>query len=410
MLVVGAGPAGLSCAYQLRRFGHDVEIRDANAEPGGMMHYGIPAYRLPREGLDKEIARIEAMGVKIVRNSRVNDVLAEKAAGTFDAVFLGIGAQVANHLDIPAMDGGKIIDAVTLMEQVEQGRAPSLGRVVGIVGGGNTAMDAARIAKRLGAEEAVIIFRFDKAQMEAHPYEAMEAFAEGVKIKWLSTVKQFGEDEIVVEQMEMLPDGSGCVGTGQFQTLKTDSLVLAVGQHADVEFLKKVPGIRIGRGNVVEVDAAHAGGRRHLRRRRHDRRRADDDRGGRPRQEGGAPHRRVAARRRLREAAAASADPVRAAQPDRVPRRRPARAGRAAGARSARASTRSSPASRSPRRATKRRAASPAATASSATTATRPVPSRRSSSSARAASTGSSSICARAVPCASNSARAMPSR
>src|SRR6185436_14576346 len=90
VLVVGAGPAGLSCAYHLRRFGHDVEIRDANPEPGGMMHYGIPAYRLPREGLDKEIARIEAMGVTIVRNSRVNDVLAEKAAGAFDAVFLGI--------------------------------------------------------------------------------------------------------------------------------------------------------------------------------------------------------------------------------------------------------------------------------------------------------------------------------
>src|SRR4029078_12311633 len=170
-----------------------------------------------------------------------------------------MGAQVANHLDIPAMDGGKIIDAVTLMEQVEKGRAPSLGRpggivgagtlaprlargrVVGNVGVGNPAMDAARIAKRLGAEEAVIIFRYDKAQMEAHPYEAMGAFAEGVKINVLSTGKQFGEDEIVVEQMEMLPDGSGCVGTGQFQTLKTDSLVLAVGQHSDVAFLKKNP-------------------------------------------------------------------------------------------------------------------------------------------------------------------------
>ena len=150
VLVVGAGPAGLSCAYHLRRFGHAVEIRDANPEPGGMMHYGIPAYRLPREGLDKEIARIEQMGVTIVRNSRVTDVHAEKTAGAFDAVFLAIGAQVANHLDIPAMDGGKIIDAVTLMEQVEKGRAPSLGRVVGIVGGGNTAMDAARIAEAPG--------------------------------------------------------------------------------------------------------------------------------------------------------------------------------------------------------------------------------------------------------------------
>ena len=303
VLVVGAGPAGLSCAYHLRRFGHDVEIRDANPEPGGMMHYGIPAYRLPREGLDKEIARIEAMGVKIVRNSRVNDVLAEKAAGSFDAVFLGDrrpGREPPRHSGHGRRQDHRRRDADGA---VEKGRAPSLGRVVGIVGGGNTAMDAARMAKRLGAEEAVIIFRFDKAQMEAHPYEAMEAFAEGVKIKWLSTVKQFGEDEIVVEQMEMLPDGSGCVGTGQFQTLKTDSLVLAVGQHADVEFLKKVPDIRIGRGNVVEVDAQHARERRHLRGRRHDRRRADDDGGGRPRQEGGAQHRRVAARRRLREAA-----------------------------------------------------------------------------------------------------------
>jgi len=152
------------------------------------------------------------------------------------------------------MFGGKMIDAISLLEKVDKGRAPALGRVVGIVGGGNTAMDAARIAKRLGAEEAVLIFRFDKEHMEAHPYEANEAFAEGVKIKWLSTVKQFGEDEIVVEQMEMLPDGSGCVGTGKLERLKADSLVLAVGQHADVEFLDGVPGVRIGRGGVVEVD------------------------------------------------------------------------------------------------------------------------------------------------------------
>ena len=308
------------------------------------------------------------------------------------------------------MDGGKIIDAVTLMEQVEQGRAPSLGRVVGIVGGGNTAMDAARIAKRLGAEEAVIIFRFDKAQMEAHPYEAMEAFAEGVKIKWLSTVKQFGEDEIVVEQMEMLPDGSGCVGTGQFQTLKTDSLVLAVGQHADVEFLKKVPDIRIGRGNVVEVDAhmraadgIFAGG---------------DMIGGARTMTAAVGHGKKAARHidawlrgeRLREAAAASADSVRAAQPDRVPRCRAARARRAAGREAHGLRRDRRRASRSARRATKPRGASPAATASSATTATRPARSRRSSSSGRAASTGSSSISAPAAPPASSSARVTPSR
>lgn len=254
VLVVGAGPAGLSCAYHLRRMGHEVEIRDANPKPGGMMHYGIPAYRLPRGGLEQEIARIEAMGVKFVPNYRVTDVLTEKKTGRFDAVFLAIGAQVANHLEIPAMDGGKMVDAISLLEQIERGRAPALGRVVGIVGGGNTAMDAARVAKRLGAEEAVLIFRFDKQHLEAHPYEAMEAFAEGVKIKWLSTVKQFGEDELLVEKMEMLPDGSGCIGTGKLERLKADSLVLALGQHADVGFLETVPGVRIGQGAVVEVD------------------------------------------------------------------------------------------------------------------------------------------------------------
>jgi len=256
VLVVGAGPAGLSCAYHLRLLGHEVEIRDSSEEPGGMMRYGMPAYRLPRAGLAEEIARIEAMGVKFVHNHRVTDVLAEKEQGGFDAVFLGIGAQLANHLNVPAMDGGKMIDAITLLEQVEEGRAPVLGRVVGIVGGGNTAMDAARTAKRLGAEDAVLIFRFDKDHLEAHPYEAMEAMAEGVKIKWLSTVKQFGQDEVLMERMEMTPDGKGCVGTGQFEKLKVDSLVLAVGQHSDIEFLKAVPGVRFGRGDVIEVDPA----------------------------------------------------------------------------------------------------------------------------------------------------------
>jgi NADPH-dependent glutamate synthase beta subunit-like oxidoreductase len=134
------------------------------------------------------------------------------------------------------------------------GHAPKLGRVVGIVGGGNTAVDAARVARRLGAEEAVMIYRSDRQHMKAHPSEAMEAFAEGVKIKWMSTVKQFGNDEITVEEMQMLPDGSGSIGTGKYEQLKTDSLVLAVGEHADVEFLKALPGIRIGRGDVVEVD------------------------------------------------------------------------------------------------------------------------------------------------------------
>ena len=95
-------------------------------------------------------------------------------------------------------------------------------------------MDAARVARRLGAEEAILIYRSDRQHMRAHPEEAAEAFAEGVKVRWMSTVKQFGSDEITVEEMQMLPDGSGTVGTGKYEQLKTDSLVLAVGEHADL--------------------------------------------------------------------------------------------------------------------------------------------------------------------------------
>ena len=262
VLVIGAGPAGLSCAYHLRRLGHAVEIRDSGDEPGGMLRYGIPAYRLPRESIAKEIARIEAMGAKVVCKHRVTDVHSEQAQGGFDAVFVAIGTHIANHVNVPAMDGAKMIDAISLLEQVEKGRAPMLGRIVGVIGGGGTAIDAARVAKRLGADEAVLIYRSDKAHMKAQPYEAMEAVAEGVKIKWLSTVKQFDRDEMLIEHMSLTPDGSGCIGTGEFERLKADSLVLAVGQHADIELLNNVPGVAIGRGGVVEVDEAMSTGHR----------------------------------------------------------------------------------------------------------------------------------------------------
>ncbi|HUJ85434.1 MAG TPA: NAD(P)-binding protein [Burkholderiales bacterium] len=255
VLVIGAGPAGLACAYHLRRLGHEVEIRDAMPEPGGMMHYGIPAYRLPRDGLLQEIERIAAMGVKITCNHRVADVAAEKAAGGFDAVFVGVGASVGNHVDVPSMDAGKMIDAIGLLENVEKGERPLLGRVVAVYGGGNTAMDAARVAKRLGAEEAVLVYRRDRAHMPAHPYEADEAFAEGVKVSWLSTVKNFGREEITIERMELTPDGKGVVGTGKFDMIQADALVLAVGQHADVGFLGALPGLRVLRGDLVEVGA-----------------------------------------------------------------------------------------------------------------------------------------------------------
>src|SRR5512134_3728510 len=126
VLVVGAGPSGLSAAYHLARLGHTVSIHEAGPVAGGMMHFGIPAYRLPRDVLDAEVKRIEDMGVRIVLNHKVEDVLAEKDAGDFDAVFIAVGAHLGKKTSIPARDAGKILDAVTFLRDVDAGTAPQL--------------------------------------------------------------------------------------------------------------------------------------------------------------------------------------------------------------------------------------------------------------------------------------------
>ena len=242
VLVVGAGPSGLSAAYHLTRLGHEVEIHEAGPLPGGMLHFGIPAYRLPREDLMKEIRQIERMGVRIVVNHKVDDVLAEQEAGHFDAVFVAIGAHLSKHVDIPARDAVKVLDAVSYLHDVETREAPLLGRRVVVYGGGNTAMDAARTARRLGAEEAMIVYRRDRAHMPAHGFEADEALAEGVKIKWLTSITGIEGGDLTVEVMEIDAKGRA-QPTGQFETLKADAVVLALGQEADSAFLRKIPEI-----------------------------------------------------------------------------------------------------------------------------------------------------------------------
>ncbi len=251
VLIVGAGPSGLSAAYHLRRLGHEVEMRDAGPVAGGMMHFGIPAYRLPRNVLDAEIKRIEEMGVKMVFNYKVADVLAEKELGKFDAVFIAVGAHVSKKIDIPARDAGQILDAVSFLKDVESGKKPQLGRRVAIYGGGNTAMDAARTARRLGIDEALIIYRRDREHMPAHEFEADEALAEGVKINWLRTIKEIDKTTFTVEKMRIV-DGRP-KPTGEFETLEADSLILALGQDTDTDFLKKVPGIEFDWGGTVKV-------------------------------------------------------------------------------------------------------------------------------------------------------------
>lgn len=262
VLVIGAGPSGLSAAYHLTRLGHAVEIQEAGPLPGGMMHFGIPAYRLPRADLMKEIRRIEQMGVVIRVNHKVEDLLAEKAARAFDAVFVAIGAHLAKHVDIPARDAARVLDAVTLLSDVSSGEPPRLGRRVAIYGGGNTAMDAARTARRLGAEDVLIIYHRDRAHMAAHAFEADEALEEGVKIKWLTSIKEIGVSSLTVEVMEIDTDGRP-QGTGQFETLEADSVVLALGQITDSAFLTRVPGIEFKSDGTVIVGpdmmTGHAG-------------------------------------------------------------------------------------------------------------------------------------------------------
>ena len=252
VLVVGAGPSGLSAAHHLARLGHAVEIRDAGPLPGGMMHFGIPAYRLPRADLMKEVRQIEAMGVKIVLNRKVEDLLAEKADGGFDAAFVAIGAHLSRRVEIPARDAARVLDAVSLLRGVGQGEPPRLGRRVVVYGGGNTAMDAARTARRLGAEEALIVYHRDRAHMPAHAFEADEAIEEGVKIKWLTSIREIVGPSLTVEAMELDARGKPRP-TGRVETLSADSLVLALGQQTDSAFLKKIPGAEFLSDGTVRV-------------------------------------------------------------------------------------------------------------------------------------------------------------
>lgn len=260
VLVIGAGPSGLSAAHHLRRLGHDVEIHDAGSLPGGMLHFGIPSYRLPREELMQEIRRIEASGVRIVLDHKVTDVLALQHAGGFDAVFIAIGAHIGKRVDIPARDAVKVLDAISLLRGLETGEAPLLGRRVVVYGGGNTAMDAARTARRLGATDAMIVYRRDRAHMPAHEFEADEALAEGIKIKWLTSIKGIDGDALTVERMRIGADGRA-EPTGEFETLAADAVVLALGQDTDSGFLQKVPGVAFESDGTVIVGADMMTGR-----------------------------------------------------------------------------------------------------------------------------------------------------
>jgi 2-oxoacid:acceptor oxidoreductase delta subunit (pyruvate/2-ketoisovalerate family) len=252
VLVVGAGPSGMSAAYHLRRLGHAVTVLEAGPLAGGMMRFGIPQYRLPRNVLDAEMQRIVDLGVTLRLSSKVDRI--EDAMQGFDAAFLAVGAHIGKRAYIPAQDGARILDAVSVLRSMEGEDKPMLGRRVVVYGGGNTAIDVARTARRLGATEAIVVYRRTREKMPAHDSEVEEALAEGVMVKWLSTIKRADERALTIEKMA-LDDKGFPQPTGEFETLEADSLVLALGQDVDLSLLDGVPGLEVKDG-VVRVDPA----------------------------------------------------------------------------------------------------------------------------------------------------------
>jgi len=253
VLIVGAGPGGLSAAYHLARLGHEVAIHEAGPKAGGMMRFGVPKYRLPRDIVETEVARIESMGVTITLNSRVEDLEATIAEGRFDAAFLAIGAHQARRIEIPGCDAKRVLDAVTFLRSMEGADLPKLGRRVAVYGGGNTAIDVARSVERLGLEPVIIIYRRDLGHSPAIASEIMEAEEEGVQFQWLRKIAKGDESTLTVEEVTL--DEQGKVQpTGRLETIEANTVILALGQRADTSFLKSVPGLQVREDGTVEVD------------------------------------------------------------------------------------------------------------------------------------------------------------
>ncbi|NJD99972.1 FAD-dependent oxidoreductase [Thermococcus sp. LS1] len=260
--VVGGGPAGLACAYYLRTMGHEVTIFEAMPELGGMMRYGIPTYRLPRDVLDKDIATVINTGIEVRTNTALGrDITLEELREKYDAVFLGVGAWRSRKMGIPGEDLDGVMHGIEFLRKVNMGEKVELGERVIVVGGGNTAMDVARTALRLGAK-VTVVYRRSRAEMPANEREVEEAEEEGVEFLFLTNpVKILGDGR--VEEVELIrmklgePDASGrrrpIPIEGSNFRVKADNVILAIGQYCDEEFLKAL-GIEARRGKAIVDD------------------------------------------------------------------------------------------------------------------------------------------------------------
>jgi len=249
VLIVGAGPSGLSAAYHLRRLGHAVVVQDSASGGGGMMRYGIPTYRLPRAILDAEIQRIADFGVTMRFGKKIG-ALAEAMDG-YDAAYLAVGAHAGKRFGLTPSERTAVVDAVTLLRAMENGGGPRLGPAVVVYGGGNTALDAARTARRLGSD-VTIVYRRTRAMMPAHDFEVEEALEEGIAIRWLATIRTIHRDGTIELESTQLDASGFPQPTGRCQTIVADTVVLALGQDADLDLVNGIKGITAAKG-LIEV-------------------------------------------------------------------------------------------------------------------------------------------------------------
>jgi len=246
--IVGSGPAGLACAYDLVRQGYPVTVFESAPEAGGLLRYGIPEYRLPKEVLNNEISYVQELGVEIKTNTPVKN-LTEIFDQGYKAIFLGTGAGMSQKMGIPGENVTGVLHSLDFLRQVNFGVKVSLGSKVAVIGGGNAAVDAARVARRLGADEITVVYRRSRAEMPAIPSEIEEMENEGVKIQFLAApVKVLTKDNrltgIQCIRMELgAPDASGrrrpMPVKGSEFTIDVDNVIIAVGQGVDKAMLPR---------------------------------------------------------------------------------------------------------------------------------------------------------------------------
>jgi heterodisulfide reductase subunit A len=264
--VIGAGPAGLSCAHDLALEGHDVTVFETLPKPGGMLRYAIPEYRLPKTELDKEIGYIQRLGVKIecgVEIGRNLDITTLRS--DYEAIFIGTGAPVGIRLGVEGEDLPGITDGLRFLRTINKGEPFEVGKRVAVIGGGNTAVDCARTAKRLGSERVMVVYRRTRDEMPAAHEEVEALLHEGIEIEFLATPIRFHGEKRGLSAMECIrmelgePDSSGrrrpVEVKGSEFTVPIDTVITALGQATETDFLSPL-GVKVRKNGTVEADPA----------------------------------------------------------------------------------------------------------------------------------------------------------